>query len=113
MIICKPSALFLRVSKIDIESFAVSGVCRRESFVVARRPNNACDANYLGMTLVRGPYCLGNAEASKAARLSAMMRELRGSQPRNSLLHLDYATSGSTTLGHTYAHTCISYATLQ
>ena len=48
------------------------------------------------VTLVRGPV-----EASMAACLSPMTRYLRGSQPRNSLLHLDYAVLGSSTLDHT------------
>ena len=91
--ICKPSALFSRVCGSDIASFdrvvlvsfvpqvrsimfydfGVPGACRGESFVVARRPDNACDANYLDVTLVWGPYCLGHAEASMTARLSLMM----------------------------------------
>ena len=50
--------------------FGVPGACCGESFVIIRRPNNACDANYLDVMLVRGPYCLGHAEASMAARLS-------------------------------------------
>ena len=79
------------------------GTCRGESFVVARRPDNACDANYLDLTLARGPYYLGHAEASMAAHLPPMMRDLHGSQPRNSLLHLDYAILGSSTLDHTRA----------
>ena len=73
------------------------------SFVVIRRPNNASDANYLDVTLVRSPYCLGHAEALMATRLSPTMRNLHGSQPRNSLLHLDYAICGSSTLNHTCA----------
>ena len=72
--ICKPSALFLRVCRSDIASFdrvvlvsfvaqvrsimfydfEVPGACSGESFVVARRPDNACDANYLDVTLVQG-----------------------------------------------------------
>ena len=91
--ICKPIALFSRVCESDIASFdgivlvsfvpqvrnimfydfGVPGVCRGESFVVVRRPNNARDANYLDVTLVWGPYCLGHAEASMAAHLSPMM----------------------------------------
>ena len=73
------------------------------SFVVGQRPDNACDANYLDVTLVRGPYCLGHAEASMATCLSPMMRYLHGSQPRDSLLHLDYAVLASSTLDHTRA----------
>ena len=64
--ICKPSALFSHVCRSDIAlfdgvvlvrfaaqvrsimfyDFAVPGACRGGSFVVARRPDNACDANY-------------------------------------------------------------------
>ena len=131
--ICKPSALFSRICRSDIASFdrvmlvsfvtqvrsimfydfEVPGAFRGESFVVARRPDNACDANYLDVTLVRGQYCLGHAKDSMAARLSTMMRDLRDNQPRNSLLDLDYDIRGSSTLDHTCAHTYISYATLQ
>ena len=70
-------ALFSRVCGSDIASFdgvvlvsfvaqvrstmfydsEVPGACRGESFVVVRRPNNACYANYLDVTRVRGPYC--------------------------------------------------------
>ena len=82
--------------------FGVPGACCGESFVVARRPDNAYDANYLDVTLVRGL-----AEASMAARLSPTTRDLRGSQPRNSLLHLDYAIRVSSiyTQSHARAHT--------
>ena len=81
--------------------FGVPGSCCGESFVVARRPDNACDANYLDIMLVRGAYSVGHAEASMAAHLPPMMRDLHGSQLRNSLLHLDYAMRGSSTLDHT------------
>ena len=64
-------------------------------------PDNACDANYLDVTLVQGPCCLGHAEASMGACLSPMIRDLHGSQPCNSLLHLEYAIHGSSTLDHT------------
>ena len=63
----------------------VPRACRGESFVVALRPHNACDANYLDVTLVRGPLCLGHAEASMAARLSPIMQDLRSSKSCNSL----------------------------
>ena len=73
--ICKPIALFSRVCGNDIAlfngivlvsfvpqvrsimfyDFEVPRACHGESFVVVRRPNNARDANYLDVTLVRGP----------------------------------------------------------
>ena len=81
--------------------FGVPGACRGESFVVARKPDNTCDANYLDVMFVRGPYCLGHAEVSMAACLSPMMRDLHGSQPRNSLLHLDYVIRGSSIIDNT------------
>ena len=90
--------------------FGVPGPCRGKSFVVTRRPNNACDANFLDVTLVRG-----STKASMAARLSPMTRYLRGSQPHNSLLHLDYAILVSSMLDHTRAfiRNTVLYATLQ
>ena len=121
--ICKLSTLFSHVCRSDIVSFdgvvlvsfvaqvrnimfydfGVPGACRGESFVVARRPDNACNAKYLNVTLVRDPYCLGHAEASMATCLSPIIRDLHGSQPRKSLLHLDYAIRGPSTLNHTPA----------
>ena len=79
------------------------------SVVVARRPDNACDG-YLDVTLVWGP-----AEASMATCLSPMMPYLHGSQPLNSLLHLDYAIRGSCTLGHMHVliRNTVLYASLQ
>ena len=59
----------------------------------------------LGCDACAGTYCLGHAEASMAARLSPIMRDLRVSQPRNSLLHLYYAIRESSTLHHMCAHT--------
>ena len=56
--------------------FGVSGACRGESVVVGRRPDNVHDVNCLDVTLVRGGYLLGHLEASTAARLSPMMRDL-------------------------------------
>ena len=47
-----------------------------ESVVVGRRPDNVHDVNYLDLTLVRGGYLLGHLEASMAARLSPIMRDL-------------------------------------
>ena len=63
---------------------------------------------YFDMTFVQGPYCLGHANASMPACLSPMIRDLRGSQPRNSLLHFDYAIHlyvGLVDLIHVRAHT--------
>ena len=75
------------------------------SFVIARRPDNAYDTNYLDVMLVGSSYCLGHVEAMMTARLSSLMRDLCGSQPRNSLLHLDYAIRRSSMLDQTHAHT--------
>ena len=55
------------------------------------------------MTHVRGPYCLGHVEDSMAACLSPMTQDLHGSKHCNSLLHLDYAIHGSSTLDHKHA----------
>ena len=48
----------------------------RGSVVVGRRPDNVHDVNCLDVTLVRGGYLLGHLEASMAARLSPMTRDL-------------------------------------
>ena len=79
-------------------------------FVVARMPDNAYNANYLDVTLVRDPI-----EASMATRLLPMTQYLCGSQPSNSLLHLDYAIFGTNTLDHTrmLIRNTVLYATLQ
>ena len=58
----------------------------------------AMPTTYLNMTLVQGPYCLGHVDASMPACLSPNIQDLHGSQPRNSLLHFDYAICESSRL---------------
>ena len=59
-----------QVRNVMFYDFGLPGACRGESFVIARRPDNACNnVLHLDVTLVRGPYCLGHSEASMATCL--------------------------------------------